>query len=218
MKGLIRNNFYSVADAAKICIGFSILGTIVSIICCFIGHAEYSWAIIIGQAIAAAGLSSTGLQIDIRYKWSKFELTLPIKRNQIVTARYISFIIYAIIGICGALITSLLVVLASPNSINLERVGLSLTYGTIYAVLLPAFIYPMNLILGENKTELSTVLSSVIVTVLFLGSSLITPLVTFLEQFGDANVLFRLAWIVLSFILFIVSYFVSNTMYKNKEF
>lgn len=218
MKGLIRNNFYSVGSALKWTIAFCIIVNFAVII----GAAQISNSssflaiLILGQIGAFTGLTGTALQKDNTSNWSKYERTLPVKISDIVMARYISFLIFSVIGILLATLTVVLLSIISAQPINLERVGYGYSFGIIFALLVPAFLYPLVLKFGGDKSEIMLLISVAITLLLFNGGSII--LTPYLININNANIIYRITCIVISVVMFISSYFISLSIYKQKEF
>lgn len=218
MKGLIRNNFYSVGSALKWTIAFCMVINVVVIMGAarFPSNDVFLPILILGQIGAFVGLTGTALQKDNTSKWSKYERTLPLKICNVVMARYISFLIFSIIGILLATITVLLFSLISAQPLNLERVGYGYSFGITFALLVPALLYPLVLKFGADKSEIMLIISVVITMGLFVGgSAILTP---YLKHLNNVNMIYRIAYIVMSVVMFICSYFISLALYKRKEF
>lgn len=218
MKGLIRNNFYSVGSALKWTIAFCIIVNVAVIIGADIltNSKDFLTILILGQIGAFTSLTGTALEKDNTSNWSKYERTLPVKMNDITMARYISFLIFSVIGILLATLTVVLLSVISTQPINLERVGYGYSFGIVFSLLVPAFLYPLVLKFGADKVNLMLIIS--VATTLFLfngGSAILTP---YLINLNNANIIYRIAFIVISLLMFIVSYFISIAIYKRKEF
>lgn len=216
MKGLIRNNFYTVEGSLKttVLIGFiaMILFTIISI---FFPSSRNLAPSIIGGILGAFGaLAGTAIQKDGASKWNKFELTMPISRNDVIKARYISFVLYILIGTFMALL-SVLLLYVTVGDLNLERVGYGLIFGGSFAMSIPTFMTPLVLIFGSDKNEILLMVSIVINFVLFFGSSIV--LTPFLTDFSNADLVFRLGYFIFSILLYFLSYLFSLCLYKKKE-
>lgn len=218
MKGLIRNNFYSVGSVLKWTIAFCIVINVVVIIGAvrFSSNDSFLPMLMLGQIGAFVGLTGTALQKDNTSKWSKYERTLPVKICNVVMARYISFLIFSIIGILLATITVLLFSVISAQPVNFERVGYGYSFGITFALLVPALLYPLVLKFGADKSEIMLMISVVITISLFVGGSVI--LTPYLNHLDNANMIYRITWIVMSVVMFISSYFISLALYKRKEF
>lgn len=216
MRGLIRNNFYTVEGSLKaiILVGFiaMILSSIADIY--FPDNAILSVNVISGMLGAFGGLSATAIQKDGASKWNKFELTMPISRKDVIKARYISFVLYILIGAFMAIL-SVLLFHAVIGNVNLERVGYGFVFGIAFAMSIPTFMTPLVLIFGSDKNEMFLMLSiAVSLGLFFVSSAILTP---FLRNFSNANLVFRLGYFIFSILLFMASYLLSVFVYKKKE-
>lgn len=216
MKGLIRNNFYNVESSLKLTILIGFIGMIaIPIIGIYFPNNDTLISGFIGGMIGAFGaLAGTAIQKDGTSKWNKFELTMPISRTDVIKARYISFVLYILVGIFMAIL-SVLLFYAVTGSVNLERMGYGFVFGISFAMSLPAFMTPLILIFGKDKNETILMVSAVMGLGLFLGSSaVLTP---FLSDFSHSNLVFRLGYYIFSIVLFVISYLFSLFLYKRKE-
>lgn len=218
MKGLIRNNFYSVGSALKWTMAFCIIVNVAVIIGAerFTNSDVFLTMLILGQIGAFTSLSGTALEKDNTSNWSKYERTLPVKMSDITTARYISFLIFSVIGILLATLTVVLISAISAQPMNLERIGYGYSFGIAFSLLVPAFLYPLVLKFGADKVNIILLISVAIAICLFNGgSAILTP---YLINLNNANMIYRIACIVISVLMFISSYFISLAIYKRKEF
>ncbi|RDY27055.1 ABC-2 transporter permease [Romboutsia weinsteinii] len=218
MKGLIRNNFYSVGSALKWNIAFCIVVNFAVIIGAEIitNNDTILTILIVGQIINFTGLAGTALQKDNTSNWSKYERTLPVKIRDITRARYISFIIFSIIGVLFTTLTVVLLSVISAQPMNLDRVGYGYSFGITYSLLVPALLYPLVLKFGADKVNTLLLTSTGIMLFLFNGGSVI--LAPYLINLNNADMIYRIGWIVISAIMLISSYFISLSIYKRKEF
>lgn len=216
MKGLIRNNFYNVEGSLKVTmlIGF-IAMVAVAVVGIYVPNSNALIASIISGMLGAFGaLAGTVIQKDGTSKWNKFELTMPISRNDVIKARYISFVLYILIGIFMAIL-SVLLFYAVTGTVNLERVGYGFIFGIAFAMSIPTFLTPLVLIFGTDKNETLLMVSVAISLGLFFGSSaILTP---FFSHFSNPNLVFRLGYLIFAVLLFAVSYLFSIFLYKRKE-
>lgn len=216
MKGLIRNNFYTVEGSLKTTLLISFISIIVLAISGKVyGDNSNILSLIIAANIAGYGsLVMTVMQKDAASKWNKFELTMPVTRNDVITARYISSMLYVFIGIAVSVI-GIFVFYLVTGTVNLERVGYGFTFGIGFTLTIPTFMIPLVMIFGTDKTEPIMFVSVVMGLVLFSGSSVVaTPL---LKNIPNSDFLFRLIYMVLIILLFVISYLLSSWIYKKKE-
>ena len=216
MKGLLRNNFYATESSIKA----TVLTSFIGIIAITIGGLLYPlnntiMTIVVSGILGGFGaLAGTAVQKDVNCKWSKFELTMPVSRKDVVSARYFSFFIYIMLGVFMAILSVFLFYLVS-DSIKLERVGYSFTFGIAFAFSIPTFLYPLVLIFGSDKNETLLLIAIFLGVGLFFGSSVLTS--PFLQSFEHSNLIFRISYMIASIGLFVLSYIFSLFYYSKKE-
>lgn len=219
MKGLIRNNFYSIGSSLPILIVSEFALLIIGLIILTLKGSQDEFLTvaisggIIGSQLGGAGaLCGTAIQKDALSKWSKFELTLPINRTTVIQSRYLSFLLYCIIGLLMSLVTVASMYLLGLPVVT-ERLNYSLVFGIVFALAIPTFMTPLILIFGADKNEILLFISIVLGLGLFWGS--ITLMNIFFPDIS--NLYFRLGYLIFSGILYTLSYFLSLNIYKRKE-
>ena len=99
MKGLLKNNYFAVCSNAK---AFSVFMLLLGIFVV----AVISPSLLMGYALLGMiGFSLNaiaGLRKESSTKWSKYKLTAPVKRSDIVKSYFISQILWLIVGIAYA--------------------------------------------------------------------------------------------------------------------
>ena len=216
MKGLIRHNIYSVADKMKLTIIINVIVTLAFAMVGMFNQLVYSWAavvVLLQISIYAVQAVST-LQTDANSQWNKFEITMPVRRKDVIGARYIGFILCGIVGIITTLVTIGVFYLFQTN-VNFERVIFSFTFGVVLLLLVPALTHPLLLIFGIDKSETMSVISIFAATVLYVGSSMLFNLV--LPDLSNGDLIFRGMIIIISGILFVISYVISKQLYQKRE-
>lgn len=216
MKGLIRNNFYTVAGSLKITILVSFIAMIaVAIAGIYFPNNDTLIISVIGGILGGIGaLSGTAIQKDSVTKWNKFELTMPISRNDVIRARYISFALYILMGVFLAIL-SVLLFYAVADPVKLESLVSGFSFGLAFAISIPTFMMPFVLIFGTDKNDALLMVSIIISLGLFFGSMvLFAPA---LKGLPNAMLLPRLGYLVFSILLFFLSYLLSVCLYKKKE-
>ena len=140
---------------------------------------------------------------------------MPVRRKDVVKAKYICFILNGVLGIAAALLTVIISQLLQID-INVEKVFLGITFGIVITFALPALMYPLLLIFGVDKTEMVLSISVILISILFVGSSVIFNYIM-PDLSVYSNLVLRCSIIVISIILFIISYMFSVILYKKKE-
>lgn len=211
MKGLLANNFYSTQENIKLSL---IIALVVAFIALFLKDASFIPMIIAIQIFVFATNLGASLKMDAASKWNKFEITLPVTRRNIITAKYISFLFLILIGVATSLITvafqGLWGELNSKMIISGYGYGLQLSFSTI------AIVYPLILKFGAEKSE----------PLIFVAAGLslgMRLLVWYLLYLSDKTIYFKntivdYVSLALALVIFVLSYFLSVQIHRNKEF
>lgn len=212
MKGLIRNNFYSMQGNVKISFFIAFILVFVPIV---VPNSSVVPMIIAMQISVFIFNTGTSLHADEVANWNKFELTLPITRQTIITAKYLSFILL----ICCGLIMSIFT-LSCATLIRMELNSASLIWGYQFGLTLSvttiAIIYPAMLKFGTDKNELFLIISIFASIGIMLLIALALANIT-----GGMNLRHPLVGMVsvsFSAVLFILSFLLSLKIHQNKEF
>lgn len=212
MKGLIRNNFYSMENNIKISF---IIALFLSVVAFFARHSAVIQMMIAMQLFIFIVNVGTPLHADVVSKWNKFELTLPVKRNDIIKAKYISFAVLFLFGVIMGSITAISVCVSSGFS-DMQSVLYGYEFGLTLSATTAGIMFPLMLKFGTEKNEMIMILSAIAsVGLLFLVSAVLTPLT------GEMNIKHSLVGIVstiVALVIFVSSYFVSIRIYRHKEF
>lgn len=212
MRGLIRNNLY--AMESNIILAF-ILSAFLAVSSLLIKSSALIPYIIAIQVFLFVVNIGTSLRADEMSKWSKYEITLPVSRSNLVLAKYISVVILLLLGTLMGTITVVFSHISGysmtlPTLLRGFEVGLTLSFFSI------AVMYPLVLKLGIEKNELLLILS----TFGAIGMQLLTA-ACLSKWTGGMNMRHPLVEAVATFIAvitFFVSYFVSVKIHKSKEF
>ena len=224
MKGLIKHNLYAVESTLK---GY-LCGVLLSIlaICCFRfivsdatlqTIANFASYVIMGSF---AGLPFTLLHNLSKSQWTRFELTLPITRKDVIKSRYLSFLIFT----CFALVSFLLLNLVNyllGIDLNLDIFFNFYTLTTCFILCLavPAFLHPLTLICGIDKGEILFFISvaCALIVCSLLPMVLFGQLIASMSSTIVSLYLFQCSSILLSFALFVGSYFISQKIYARQD-
>lgn len=212
MRGLIRNNLYSMESNIVFAFVLSIFLAISSM---FIKSSISTPLIIAVQIFLFVVNIGTSLRTDETSKWSKYEITLPVSRNTLVLAKYISIIILLLLGILMGSITVLLSQI-SGHPMTPSTMLRGFEYGLTLSFFSLAILYPLVLKLGTEKNELILLLA----TFGAIGMQLL--LAACLSKWTDGmnmrHPLVEAVGTIAAILLFFVSYFVSVKIHKRKEF
>lgn len=212
MRGLIRNNFYSMENNIKISFMIALFAAVVSF---FVKHDALIQMIIAMQLFIFIVNVGTSLHADVVSKWNKFERTLPVKSNDIIKAKYISFATLILLGIVMGSITAIYACVTNGFS-NVHAILYGYEFGLTLSAATAGIMYPLMLKIGTEKNEMIMILSAIAAVGLpVLLSAVLTPLT------GEANMkhpLVGIASSIAAVMIFIGSYFVSVRIYRQKEF
>ncbi len=212
MKGLIQNNLYSMENSILIAFIISIFLAILPL-----GGVNPTFLpmIISIQIFVFVVNICTSLRADETAKWNKFELTLPVKRSNLVLAKYLSIIILIFVGIMMGTVT---MVLSSHFDYAVSRSMLvyGFEYGLSLSILSMSIMYPLTLVLGAEKSEIIFILSAFAT----IGSILLIARVlsTWTEGMNLRHPLVGAVSVMVAIAAFILSYFVSVIIHNRKEF
>ena len=212
MKGLIQNNLYSMENSILIAFIISIFLAILPL-----GGVNPTFLpmIISIQIFVFVVNICTSLRADETAKWNKFELTLPVKRSNLVLAKYLSIIILIFVGIMMGTVT---MVLSSHFDYAVSRSMLvyGFEYGLTLSILSMSIMYPLTLVLGAEKSEIIFILSAFVT----IGSMLLIARVlsTWTEGMNLRHPLVGAVSVMVAIAAFILSYFVSVIIHNRKEF
>lgn len=212
MRGLIRNNLYSMESNIILAFVLSAFLAVSSLLIKSAGAVPYIIAMQVFLFVVNIG---TSLRADEMSKWNKYEVALPVSRSHLVLAKYISIVILLLLGILMGTVTVLLshiigLSLTLPILLRGFEVGLTLSCFSI------AVMYPLVLKLGAEKNELILVLS----TFGAIGMQLLTAvcLSKWTDGMNMRHPLVEAVATIAAIVFFVASFFVSVQIHKHKEF
>ncbi len=212
MNGLIRNNFYSMESNLKISF---IMALALAFSPLIIKNAAIYPAIIAVQVSLFVVNTGTALHADEVAKWNKFELTLPVKRNTIIGAKYVTFAAFILCGLFTGLCTAICISLTG-RTWNFLSILWGYEYGLGLSVISVSLMYPVILKIGTEKNELILLLSAfTAVGLMCLTAAALSPVT------GEMNLQHPLVGAVIvsiALLMFPVSFVISVNIHKNKEF
>lgn len=179
MKGLLKNNLYGVIENIKIVFAFI---TLLGMALLFTGEASLLniFSLIVAPVVAVLTISC--LRKESSSKWSKYKLTLPVKRKEIVKGQYISHFLISLAGMLTVALFILLTVLIHGNQYfyyGFRDAVTLILLGGILSILIGAIAYPLYYLWGAERTEIILVLSVVLSIAVIMGLSIF---VNFLQE------------------------------------
>lgn len=161
----------------------------------------------------------TTFSYDDYNKWNTYAITLPLSREKIVLAKYLTSL-FLMVG--TVLITFLLsfVIGTVNHSFDFDEVFPMLFGGLFALVLLQSFMYPLIYQFGTEKGRIGLFVGVFAVSGLVgylvnhvkIDTTAFTGFIQFFNQYGI------LLLSIVMVILFVGSYFVSKRIYLKKEF
>ncbi len=219
MIGLLKNNFYGAIGSAVI---FLVVFLTAGLALLITGNPSLLNILVIVSATAFAFNAISGFRKEASTKWNKYELTTPVRRKDIVKSRYISHIIWIVVGVVLSVVFVGLTVLLhgnlyfyhvirDPLTLFCLSAGIALLVGTLY--------YPAIYLFGADRSE-------VIIIISLLGAVGIAFAIIWLINAGnDFNVLsepeyylFIFLFLGIIVVLFLLSYFLTVAIYRGKEY
>lgn len=157
------------------------------------------------------------MKIESKSGYDKYVHTLPVSRKKIVQSHYTFYLIVAILGALLSFGFVFVYHLLSDSSVmgifNIIAAG-------IFIVLFAgALIYPLLYIFGAEKSDAIVLSGGIVGLIIFFGlRSLMKDFVEQLSIQFNPYIFLSIIFILLGFIIFILSYFVAVNIYHKKEF
>ena len=203
MKGLFRNNFFAVWINAKVFLIFMLLFAIVVTI--IPAQTLQMYFIMIG-IVGFSVIAATAIGNEFSLKWGKYKLTLPVKRTDIVRSLFLNQIFWIIVGTLFTGIASGLSYMIHGFSFDqfsgifrLFILGISISF------FMGAIFIPLIYLTGEDKIVVFLIIS------LFCAVG-ISAMLFNIPLFGNVII------ITCALLLFAVSYPLTVSVFKRKEF
>ena len=199
MKGLFRNNFFAVWINAKVFLIFMLLFAIVVTI---IPEQTLQMYFIMIGIVGFSVIAATAIGNEFSSKWGKYKLTLPVKRTDIVRSLFLNQIFWIIVGtLFVGIVTGLSYLIHGFSFDQFSGIFSLFILGISISFFIGAIFIPMIYLAGEDKS------------VVFL-------MISFLCAFGIAAMLFNFGNVIIicALLLFIVSYPLTISIFKRKEF
>lgn len=212
MSGLLVKEYYTLRRYLKQYILLFILFGALSV---YLDSAIYFQAMV---TMSMCMLVFTGMSYDSVAGWDKYVLTMPVSRKDVVRSKYLSCVIYAFSAIVVSTVFSIII-----NSIHpMEDGGLMLMVSMAATLLCLEFIIysillPMIFKLGVEKTRILmvAVIMIPVFAILSIAESVPESVLDFIEQHVA---IFGAAGVIISVLIYFISYFISVSIFSKKEF
>lgn len=212
MKGLILNNLYSIERSIRFS---TFLSVILIVILLFIQQA-FSVRIAAFLPFLLIPVNAFEvLKLDQLSGWNKFEITLPVKKHQIIQSKYITFLLLFLLSTILSILLFYIVNLFVSFFFTMLFFNFLLR-GMGMVLCLAVIVYPLTLILGTEKSDIIMLCSIGFAFSMFgLVFALLQLTVGTIDNF---DIIFSIGFLFVSIVLLMMSYLVSTTVYKHKEF
>ncbi len=217
MKGLLKNNFYATLSNVKV---FSIIMFLFFVFVIIIDN-RIPLLIISYMLLGMVGFSFNfiaSLRKESVTKWSKYKLTVPVKRSEIVQSYFLSLFLWLVVGMifAGIGVAFSVILHGFPFDRNTDifmmfvvGVGISLFMGTIF--------FPLFYLGGEERSELFLVIS-LLSGVGFIMASSTCMNILFPEINNIQIILCGVVILMTAFLMFVFSYLLTVYIYQKKEY
>lgn len=214
MKGLLKNNFFTVWANAKI---FSIFMLILGIIVVAVRSQSFQ----IGYAlIGMVGFSVNAIVVvknEFISKWGKYKLTLPVKRADIVKSYFVNQIIWLLVGtfFSGIVMGLSWLLHGCPFDQSIDALTM-VALGISVSLFMGAFFFPLFYLGGAERSDVFLVITLLCA----FGIDLVIVTVTneLLEP-GITTILLGVAiLLVCGMLAFSISYPITVSIFKRKEY
>lgn len=158
------------------------------------------------------------LKHEAKSGYDKFVLTLPINRIHVVQNHYLFYIIIATIS--SLLAPLLLYAYGLISGISINDVTKFISFGIFIILFAGALAYPLIYVFGPEKSDSLIIGSGMIGMFVSLGLQGVASnlAISLSNSEAEADLYFRIIYILLGVIIFILSFFISVFIYRKKEF
>ena len=203
MKGLFRNNFFAVWINAKVFLIFMLLFAIVVTI--IPAQTLQMYFIMIG-IVGFSVIAATAIGNEFSLKWGKYKLTLPVKRTDIVRSLFLNQIFWTIVGtLFTGIVTGLSYMIQGFSFDQFSGIFSLFILAVSISFFMGAIFIPMIYLTGEDKIVVFLIIS------MFCAVGIAAMLFN-IPLFGNVII------ITCALLLFAVSYPLTISIFKRKEF
>lgn len=209
MHGLIQKDLYSLRGSLK-----SILLIMIVFGVIFIPQAG-GVSLIAVMVFMMSSLVISTISMDDFVKWDKYALTLPLSRKDIVKSKYELLLLLSITGaVIGLVVTTAYNLVVNQASVeDMLMMGIMMV---AISITLLGIVMPVIYKFGVEKARI------LMMACIFLPIVLILGLVYAADNFGNglpevSNLLIIAITLVISAVVFLLSYFVSLRIYSKTD-
>ena len=163
-------------------------------------------------------LPISGLAFDEVSHWDKYTYTLPVDKKDIVSSKYISIVILAVIGVVFSVIGNIGIML-SDSGYTSETLCISIIAALLIALTMPSILFPFYMKFGTAKGRIASSIFIALVcgsfaTVFSVETDSI--FIKIMDKFSNMTMITVVAALVI-IAVFIVSWLLSIALYKKHE-
>lgn len=207
MKGVLLKDLYIAKS--------NILVTIISLIVLGFGLSfllETS-ALLILAPVASTTAVFISITSDAGSKWNKNVITMPVSRNQIISEKFVFYILLAIIGLITALIPCIVLMLAGAD-ITFHSLCLYAAIGMSATLLAGGISLPCAYLFDPEKSQVVFMMSFMVSTAIIAGLVLLTNL--FIPVKNSILLTFNIV-LIISVVWFFISYRIAVMVYQKRD-
>ena len=212
MKGLLIKDFLTIRKKYGISRIIMDVAIIVALMVVLGGTgAIYISFLLIPMEVASMVMSLT--TCDEQWKWSKYAISLPVSKTQIVQSRYAFALIISLVGLVVAFIVNSISFLCFPEYKFGFYVFLSVvSFGVILLFL--SFMLPSNYSLGVNAGFAAMIIMVILLAVLGIWSKLTdNAIMWYVVDHFELSMIIAFVGVL---VLFVLSYTMSVFFFKRK--
>lgn len=152
MKGIFLNHFYRMRSHMKLLLSLAVLVGGALLVTGNATLLELFTYIFIAQ-IAVSGIA--GMHSDAASNWSKYELTLPIRRADIVKGKFLSYLagVAFAVAVIGIFVCTTLVLHRETLHYDARQIASLVSLGVGIAIMVGAFFFLLVFWLGVDKSD-----------------------------------------------------------------
>jgi len=207
MKGILLKDLYIAKS--------NILVTVVSLIVLGLGLSfllETSALLVLAPVVSTTAVFIS-ITSDASSKWNKNVITMPVSRNQIISEKFLFYILLAGIGLITALIPCV-VLLMTGAAITVHSLCLYAAIGMSATLLAGGISLPCACLFDPEKSQIVFMMSFMASTGMIVGLVLLTNL--FIPVKNNLLLTFHIV-LILSVVWFLLSHQIAATVYRHRD-
>ena len=214
MKGLLKNNFFTVLANVKV---FSVFMLILGIFVAAVRSQSFQIGYVLIGIVGFSVNAIVGVKNEFFSKWGKYKLTTPVKREDIVKSLFLNQIIWLVIGtlFAGIVMGVSWLLHGCPFDQSIDALTL-VALGISVSLFMGAMFFPLFYLGGVERSDVFLVIT---LLCSFGIDLVITTVINELLDPGITTILFGASALIASSLLaFVLSYTLSVFIFKRKEY